>query len=407
MKRRRESGEGDSEEGRQAKRSREDVLRESPSDLAIVPSSAVLPAGWLPGQATGTLQEQHPHVRDNDTLFQDEDDGVHGGHHYTVLGQHDYTSVTTFIHEHFPDFIEKDVIFKMMNGRNWSSSKYVGMTPKQISDQWEETRTDASALGTQMHNNIENYYNSEKHETESREWTFFSTFEADHPYLEPWRAEMRVYDKPLRLVGTGDMLYRDRRQPMPTGDEPLHLILADWKRSKEIKEVNPWDKGTTSVTYSMYDCNYYHYTIQLCLYKLLLEKSYNVVIDEMFLLVLHPNQEGYLKKRVYWDDHRMQELVKYRRRTLVSSRLVRFAMRQYEELIDDDDLPLPSGPENAVQDEEMQRVHKLRSVCEGLTSMKSLVEKELSYQAKKLGKSDHPPKYVNTPRDVLSLYTLT
>jgi hypothetical protein len=56
-----------------------------------------------------------------------------------------------------------------------------------------------------------------------------------------------------------------------------------------------------------------HYTVQLQLYKMLLEANYNVVIDSMSIVGLHPSQENYIKYDVAWEPKRMRLIVAHRK----------------------------------------------------------------------------------------------
>ena len=48
----------------------------------------------------------------------------------------------------------------MIKSPNWTKSKYYGMTPQQIKDQWNENGRIASEAGTKMHYDIECFYNN-------------------------------------------------------------------------------------------------------------------------------------------------------------------------------------------------------------------------------------------------------
>ena len=237
-------------------------------------------------------------------------------------------SVTGFIHSLFPEFNAAKVIDEMMtNEKKWldkKENKYFGMTPDEIMAQWEETRSVAAAEGTFIHENIEKYYNHAGYDPLSREFTLFRGFEKEHVTnkLCPFRTEMIVYDKELCITGSIDMLYERGNTKYPcyngtsrfqTASEPKHLIMCDWKRSKELKKYNPYQSGCVDATFTCGDCNYVHYTIQLCLYKYILEKNYNVIIDEMWLVLLHPNQETFIKENVIWYPPMMDGILKYRR----------------------------------------------------------------------------------------------
>jgi hypothetical protein len=230
-----------------------------------------------------TLARANPHPRDARVTF------VEDTHTYFVDGSSDgYISCTTLIHSLFGHFDADAVIAKMMASPRWRHSQYFGMTPDEIKKKWDENRDSAAAAGTAMHLNLERYYNFEEHSTEGREWEMFAAFRDDHPRLEAHRTEMIVFAEDLKIAGSIDMLYHDP-------DEPGAFIIADWKRSKEIKMSNRWQSGTHSLTEELEDCNFIHYSLQLSLYKYVLEKYYGMKVNDRFIVVLHPNQETYLK----------------------------------------------------------------------------------------------------------------
>lgn len=214
-----------------------------------------------------------------------------------------FLSVTTFIHSLFPVFDEEAVITRMMaNERKWNSpveNAYYGMSRDEIKLQWEVIRTMASVEGTAMHANLEMYYSRRRYQSDSKEFSLFQAYEKDHVVgkLRPYRTEWTIYSVPLQLCGSVDILYEYVDQ-VDHGDGKKHLVMADWKRSKKINLYNSYQSGAISCTACAGDCNYVHYSIQLSLYKYILEQYYDVVIDAMYLVVLHPNQDRYIRMAV-------------------------------------------------------------------------------------------------------------
>jgi hypothetical protein len=200
-------------------------------------------------------------------------------------------------------------------------AKYAAITSVEaLLAEWERDRTEASTLGTAMHQNNELYYTERAHDKTSREFALLMAFERDHirGRLRAHRTEWTIYNDPLRLCGSVDILYEYLH---PNGRKrdaqgKLHLVLMDWKRSREIVEFNQYEQGCLPPTAHAGDCNYVHYSIQLCLYKWMLEESYDVVIDAMFLVVLHPRQETYLKIEVKWAAEMMDGILEHRRRAV-------------------------------------------------------------------------------------------
>ena len=56
-------------------------------------------------------------------------------------------------------------------------------------------------------------------------------------------------------------------------DEADNFYLFDWKRSKQIKKENRYRKGKHPLNH-LDDANYWHYALQLNIYKYILEKNY-------------------------------------------------------------------------------------------------------------------------------------
>ena len=72
------------------------------------------------------LAFKNSHPRDAHISFEE------GPHVYTIDGDSDFTSVTTWNHSHFPHFNADKIINKMMASPKWPESKYFGMTKWEI-----------------------------------------------------------------------------------------------------------------------------------------------------------------------------------------------------------------------------------------------------------------------------------
>ena len=81
-------------------------------------------------------------------------------------------------------------------------------------------------------------------------------------------------------------------------NEDGSIDIYDWKRSKEIKTTNRWQYATTECISHLPDTNFWHYSLQLNIYKFLLEKNYGKTIKDMYLVVMHPNQKKYQRYKV-------------------------------------------------------------------------------------------------------------
>ena len=230
------------------------------------------------------LAKINPHPRDMNISFKEE------GHEYTIANMETKpTSVTTVVHHYFPEFEPDIVINKMMASRNWPNSKYYGMTREAIKQQWATAGEEAANLGTIMHRNIELFLNNELTEDpNTKEFNMFTNFWNGlidmYPMLRPYRTEWLIYDEDVRIAGSIDCVLSDQYG---------NLIILDWKRSKEIKMDNRWEKGN-GIFSNYQNCNHLTYSLQLNLYRHILENKYNKRVIYMMLVVLHPNQETYL-----------------------------------------------------------------------------------------------------------------
>jgi len=228
-------------------------------------------------------------------------------HIYNVNGNLTYMSVTTWIHTHFSEFDADEVIDRMMRSWKWSQSKYRGMTKDQIKKQWKDNGDRASNAGTLMHYSIESFYNDNDVKDDSVEFSYFIQFHEAIQRLSnkpsPYRTEWQVYDEDNKLAGTIDMVYEN---------EDGTLDLVDWKRCKEIKTENKWQKAITPCLSHLPDTNFWQYSLQLNTYKYIIEKNYGKKIKAMFIVNIHPNNENnsFLMFQVQNMQKQIKELLK-------------------------------------------------------------------------------------------------
>lgn len=261
------------------------------------------------------LQKKNPHPRDENVDFYDPT------HTYTVrfidgagnaVVDDGFTSVTTWNHSHFAHFDADRIIEKMMRSPKWKQNKYYGMTPEQIKAQWDSNRDEAAKAGTFMHYDIECYYNKVNVSNNSIEYKWFLDFEHDRtkkggfaPHLKPFRTEMIVYDEELRLVGSVDMIFE-----APDGT----LQIYDWKRCRDIKKTNPWQSSHVECINHLPDSNFWHYALQLNTYKAIIERKYERVVTDLYLVCLHPENKNnsYLRIKLPILKQEINDLFEYR-----------------------------------------------------------------------------------------------
>jgi hypothetical protein len=269
------------------------------------------------------------HLRDERIQFEEE------SHTYTIDGTRaGWTSCTGFLHHFFGEFDADAIIAKMMSSRNWPQSKYFGMTPAAIKAQWDAKRDAAATAGTRMHLDIEHFYNALpacwKEGADERsvdidagvaamreadswepvagpEWNYFCDYQRTYgSKFEPYRTEWLVFDEEHKVAGSIDMVYKKADGT---------LAIYDWKRAEEIKTENKFQSGLGPVEH-LPDTNYWHYSLQLNVYRYILQKHYGYVVSELALVVLHPTNPSWRVVKVNIMDDEVADMMAARARAL-------------------------------------------------------------------------------------------
>jgi len=231
------------------------------------------------------------------------------------------------------------------------------MTAAEIKAQWDAKRDAASAAGTRMHLDIEHFYNAlpavwatvcgptdtttgtvgaevsrigNAAEAGARtvdidtgiavmreadswepaagpEWNYFCAYQRTHgAAFEPFRTEWLVFDEEHKVAGSIDMVYKKSDGT---------LAIYDWKRAEEIKTENKFQSGVGPVDH-LPDTNYWHYSLQLNVYRYILQKHYGYTVSELALVVLHPTNSSWRVIKVNMMDDEVAGMMETRARAL-------------------------------------------------------------------------------------------
>tara|TARA_B100000767_G_scaffold248031_1_gene248635 strand:- start:3454 stop:5376 length:1923 start_codon:yes stop_codon:yes gene_type:complete len=205
-------------------------------------------------------------------------------HVYTIDGV-PVPSASTIISRFFSEF---DAVGKASNLS--SRNPLYGLPVNEIVETWKYRGIEAANKGTFLHEQIENYYLQQPYE-ETEEFYQFLNFVNDHNNLKPYRSEWRIFDETHNIAGTIDLLVEN--------DNGSYDIY-DWKRSKKV--INPYDGQVIKndrwgnigigILRHISDTSYNKYELQQNLYRHILEKNYDIKINNMYLIVMHTD-EGY------------------------------------------------------------------------------------------------------------------
>ena len=199
-------------------------------------------------------------------------------HEYSLLSQPDlvFTSATTFIDQFFEGFDSKKIATNLVK----TNPRYAGRTVESLIADWAA----AGQHGTDVHDEIENWIKNGVVPGEAKaaagvSWLNNYQKKSDIQIL----SEVIIYSTELNIAGTVDILALDKTTGV--------YELIDWKTSKRINTSSYGNKkGTSSVTQDVPDCNFYHYALQLSLYRYLLEESYGIQINNQ--IIAHLQDKG-------------------------------------------------------------------------------------------------------------------
>ncbi len=259
----------------------------------------------------GTLEYlywKNLHHRDKFVSFEE------GPHIYTIHGKRgESTSVTTWVHQHFPNFDSEGIVNRILKSPKWSNDpeyKYYKMSKEDILASWKKNTDNSTSSGTKLHNDIEKFYNGMEIENDSVEYSFFLKFKEDYKHLIPFRTEWMVYHEELKLVGSIDMIFEN---------ENGELEIYDWKRSKEIVYDNNYNKFAITPSIShLPDTNFWHYSLQLNTYRKIIESKYDKKVTGLYLVRFHPDNpyKTYDRINVPLLDKEMDTLFEERKKEL-------------------------------------------------------------------------------------------
>ena len=269
----------------------------------------------------------HAHPRDDRIQFEEET------HTYTIDGvRAGWTSCTGFLHNFFGHFDADAVIVKMMKSAKWFESKYFGKSAEEIKKGWADKGAASSAAGTRMHLDIERFYNGlplvwinskdkpvdvasglrglamdDWAPNPGAEWDYFCKYQTrvGSRFL-PYRTEWLVFDEEHKVAGSIDMVYLKNDGT---------LAIYDWKRIEDLKTENNYQSGLGPVAH-LPDTNYWHYSLQLNVYRYILQKHYGFVVSELALVVLHPTNTSYRVAKLNFMEEEVRDMMAARKRAL-------------------------------------------------------------------------------------------
>ena len=207
----------------------------------------------------------------DDILFTADD------HKYTLKDDpgFTFTSSTTFIHHFFTPFNQQKVAERLV-----TTKKYEGISIDELLADWKKS----ADTGTLVHDELENYVLNKRKRPKhpkGKQGVAWLKDEINKSWvLHP---EVLIYSTEIGIAGMMDLLVYN-----PEDDV---YAIADWKTNKKIyTNAFGGKRGTRGSTADLADCNFIHYTLQLSLYRYILEEYYGLKVASTILVHLHEDK---------------------------------------------------------------------------------------------------------------------
>ena len=229
-----------------------------------------------------------------------------------------FSSATSFVERHFKPFNSEVIAANLLQ-----YPKYEDRTVPDILEEWAGLAQE----GTYVHNVLEAYapHDADKETLKAEQIVESLKLGASNKHLKAVHGmnyldyilkphyelflEVRLYSERYQICGTADLLIHDPETGL--------WALVDWKTNRKINKSAfeyPY-KGSARPTRYLTDCNFEHYTLQLTLYRYLLETEYGIKIDSNRIVHLRPKPtkmyplgvQEYVLDYYYHELHRMLE----------------------------------------------------------------------------------------------------
>jgi len=182
------------------------------------------------------------------------------------------------------------------DSKYWSEykAKQRGVTADVILAEWKDISDEACRKGSDFHYMCECYYMGIPWKNEGQVCDklvnmFNEYVKKIEGKLIHVQSEVVMADDELDIAGMCDQLYWSTHRN--------GLVLFDWKTNKKLELKSSYNNKMKGIFSYLDDCNYNHYSIQLAIYKFLIEKNTNLkILDNYIGWFNEKNDEAILHK---------------------------------------------------------------------------------------------------------------
>lgn len=233
------------------------------------------------------IESERKRIEDRLSTFSDSNFVFEEGAHIYKYSDIQFDSVTTLLKK-FKEPFNRDYWIK-------EKARQRGVDPSVIENEWTEAGNKATKLGSRVHKWIEDFWSGENPELPEdpdlleRVNKFKGIYESKFKNLIPLKSELKIFSKKWRIAGTID-------QPFLMWDESRNkmiFIIGDWKTNKEFKS-DDHPKGRYKKLLrpfnTLYENHHNEYSIQISMYRLILEEELGIETESGFLVHIGPEE---------------------------------------------------------------------------------------------------------------------
>lgn len=215
-------------------------------------------------------------------------------HKYFVDGL-EYMSATRFIGNFKPKFETEKIAKEYADKR--------GLKTDDVIRDWDFKRDKSTTKGTAIHNLAENWWNNKAYNYDSKgivelfghdvikedfdkcKKQFYNFYNDAKQNLIPVKLEMVVCDDDYKIAGQIDAIFYNRKSGM--------LEIWDYKTNKSITMSNDFGQKYNKPISHLDVCEINTYSLQLGLYKHIIEKNTNLKFGNSYLLWVNEKNDNY------------------------------------------------------------------------------------------------------------------
>jgi len=237
-------------------------------------------------------------------------------HHYEYKGQQIGISATSLIGSYVNEF-DSEVIAERVATRD-------GKTTQQVLDEWKYKNDFSKAKGSTCHEFIQSLWSG-------KEWHWID-FNDDHNYnmavikiqqqahnfyndyqdkLEHLADEFIIGSEEYDIASAIDHIFINKATN--------GLVLVDYKTNSDIYKNEKYAKPMKVPLQYLKDTTLNHYSLQLSIYKYIVEKYTNLKFEEMFIVWLSEEQDNYKIIQVPYLEKEVKKILENRRVKLMKS----------------------------------------------------------------------------------------